>query len=74
MEEKDRNLSEEMVRYLCNFAKTGDPNLGEEVSPWTRAQAAGKKVLCMGESTAAMRKIPMLKLIGTMLTNKAVGE
>ena len=74
MEARDRALSEEMVRYLCNFAKTGDPNRGENVSPWTPAQEAGKQVLCMGEAPSRMRKIPMLKLIHTMLTNKAGGE
>ena len=74
MEEKDRALSEEMVRYLCNFAKNGDPNIGESVTPWSRAQASGKNVLCMGEGPSAMCKPSTLKLICTMLTNKAVGE
>ena len=63
-----------MVRYLCNFVKNGDPNIGEEVSPWNRAQASGKKVLCIGETAGTMRKPSALKLICTMLTNKAVGE
>ena len=74
MEAKDHALSEEMVRYLCNFAKNDDPNRGDKVAPWTEAQSAGKQVFCMGEEPSRMRKIPMLKLIHTMLTNKAVGE
>ncbi|MBR5294138.1 MAG: carboxylesterase family protein [Oscillospiraceae bacterium] len=74
MEQKDRALSEEMVRYLCNFAKTGDPNRGDQVALWTPAQSAGKQVLRMGEKPTAMGKLSMLKLIHTMLTNKAVGE
>ena len=74
MEEKDRSLSGEMVRYLCNFVKNGDPNVGEEVHRWTQAQTSGKKVLRMGEAPAAMAKPSTLKLIHTMLTNKAVGE
>ena len=74
MEQKDRSLSEEMVRYLCNFAKTGDPNHGDQVALWTPAQKAGKQVLRMGEKPTAMAKLSMLKLIYTMLTNKAVGE
>ena len=74
MEQKDRALSEEMVRYLCNFAKTGDPNRGEQVAAWTPAQKAGKQVLRMGEKPTAMAKLSMLKLIYTMLTNKVVGE
>lgn len=74
MEEKDRTLSEEMVHYLCNFAKTGDPNCGDEVPSWAKAQSAGKKVLCLGEAATGMQKPSGLKLIYTMLTNKAVGE
>ena len=74
MEAKDRSLSEEMIRYLCNFVKTGDPNRGEVVPRWSRAQDSGKKVLCMGEKPGTMAKPSMLKLIRTMLTNKAVGE
>ena len=74
MEDRDRNLSEEMVRYLCNFVKTGDPNKGESVSSWSEAKASGKKVLCMGEGSSAMRKPSLLKMVHTMLTNKAVGE
>ena len=74
MEDKDRNLSEEMVRYLCNFVKTGDPNKGEAVSSWSEAKTSGKKVLCMGEGSSAMRKPSLLKMVYTMLTNKAVGE
>ena len=74
MEAKDRSLSEEMIRYLCNFVKTGDPNRGEVVPRWSRAQVSGKKVLCIGEKPGTMAKPSMLKLIRTMLTNKAVGE
>ena len=74
MEETDRSLSEQMVHYLCNFVKNGDPNRGEAVPQWDPAQTSGKKVLRMGESPAAMVKPSMLKLIKTMLTNKAVGE
>ena len=74
MEARDRELSAEMVRCLCNFAKSGDPNRGEKVAPWTPAQTAGKQVFCMGEAPAAMGRVSMLKLVKTMLTNKAVGE
>ena len=74
MEARDQELSAEMVRCLCNFAKSGDPNRGEKVAPWTPAQTAGKQVFCMGEAPAAMGRVSMLKLVKTMLTNKAVGE
>ena len=72
MTEKDHTLSDLMTDYLTNFAKTGDPN-GEGLPHWESAQTAGK-VLRMGEGETAMGKASMLKLIHTMLTNKAVGE
>ncbi len=71
MEEKDRALSAQMVDYLCNFAKTGDPN-GEGLPRWD--SAAGGKVLRMGEGETRMGKASKLKLFYTMFTNKAVGE
>ena len=74
MEAKDQTLCEEMVRYLCNFVKNGDPNIGEKVPLWHKAQVSGKKVLCMGETDGTMCRPSVLKLIYTMLTNKAVGE
>ena len=72
MEQKDRELSEEMVRYLCNFAKNGDPNSGDAVPAWLPASKG--KALRLGEQKTAMGKPGMLKMIYTMLTNKAVGE
>jgi len=59
-----------MVSYLCNFAATGDPN-GEGLPQWI---PAGNQVMCMGEKSPHMGNPKMLKLIHTMLTNKAVGE
>lgn len=72
MEEKDRQLSEQMVEYLCRFVRTGDPN-GEALPVW---QSAGRQqgALCLGERPTAMGRPGMLKMICTMLTNKAVGE
>ena len=73
MEEKDRRLSQLMVDYLMNFVKTGDPN-GDGLPQWKRSCGCHKKVMCMGELDAQMRKPALGKLIYTMLTNKAVGE
>ncbi len=73
MEQKDRELSNEMVRYLCNFAKTGDPN-GDGLVSWQASGKEQKRVLCLGQQATHMDNPKMLKLVGIMLTNKAVGE
>ena len=63
-----------MVRYLCNFAKSGDPNCGDAVPAWQPAGKDQKQVIRLGEGATAMGNPAMLKMIYTMLTNKAVGE
>ncbi len=73
MEEKDYKLSEEMVSYLCNFVKSGDPN-GDDLPEWKPCTKDDKKVLRLGEGETKMGKASMTKLIHTMLTTKAVGE
>lgn len=73
MEQKDRELSEQMVSYLCNFVKTGNPN-GAYLPEWVASGEGQNRVLCMGEKKTQMGKPNGLKLIWTMLTNKAVGE
>ena len=72
MEEKDHTLSDQMTDYLLNFAASGDPN-GENLPQWDSVQTGGK-VLRLGEGDPRMGKASILKLIFTMLTNKAVGE
>ena len=68
-QEKDYELSDLMVRYLCNFAKKGNPNGGNP--EWV---AAGDRSMILGEKKAHMGKPSVLKQVVTMLTNKAVGE
>ena len=72
MEQKDYELSDQMTTYLCNFAKNGDPN-GQNQPVWSPSFES-KKVLWIGEGPTKMGKPSMLKMIYTMLTNKAVGE
>ena len=72
-EEKDRLLSQQMVGYLMNFVKTGDPN-GDNLPRWTPMENKNSRVLRIGEGETRMGKASMPKLIWTMLTNKAVGE
>ena len=63
-----------MVSYLCNFARTGNPNKSGALPTWIASDRTQKRVLMLGEKETAMGKPNMLKMIYTMLTNKAVGE
>ena len=74
MEQKDWELSQQMVSYLCNFVKTGNPNKSGELPTWIASDRTQKRVLWMGQKPTAMGKPSLLKMIKTMLTNKAVGE
>lgn len=74
MEQKDYDLSEQMISYLYNFAATGDPNKAAVLPTWIASGKGQNRVLCLGEKDTAMRKPGMLKLTKIMLTNKAVGE
>jgi para-nitrobenzyl esterase len=74
MEAKDRDLSDQMADYLCNFCRTGDPNKAAVLPTWIASDRTQKRVLILGEKDTHMGKPNMLKMIHTMLTNKAVGE
>ena len=71
-EDKDRELSDQMTTYLCNFAKNGNPN-SENQPQWTPC-FADKKVMHFGEGETKMKNPSVLKLTAIMLTNKSVGE
>ena len=70
MEEKDYALSEQMVKYLTSFAKTGNPN-GEGLPTW---EPAGKGTLRMGEGETGMGKVSQMKLWYNMLASRSSGE
>ena len=74
MEQKDYDLSEQMVSYLCNFARTGDPNKAAQLPTWIASGAGQNRVMILGEKDTHMGKPNKLKMLITMLTNKAVGE
>lgn len=74
MEQKDYDLSRLMVSYLTNFVKTGNPNKAGQLPTWIASDKSQKKVMCLGEQPAHMGKPSMLRLVKTMLCNKAVGE
>ena len=74
MEEADRVLSDQMTDYLCNFAKTGDPNHSGNLPAWIASGKRQSQVLCLGDGSTGMDKPATAKLLYTMLTNPAVGE
>ena len=74
MEEKDYDLSRQMVSYLCNFVKTGDPNKAAELPTWIASDKSQTRVIHLGEKDTHMGKPSKLKMFWTMFTNKAVGE
>ncbi len=74
MTQKDRELSSQMVSYLCNFVRKGNPNQGGVLPTWIASDKTQKRVLRLGEKKTHMCKPKMSKMIHTMLTNKAVGE
>ncbi|MBE5777401.1 MAG: carboxylesterase [Clostridiales bacterium] len=73
-EQKDRELSEQMVKYLCNFVRCGNPNKGGDLPTWIASDKRQTRVLILGEKPTHMARPSLLKMIKTMLTNKAVGE
>ena len=73
-QEKDYALSKQMVAYLCNFVRTGNPNKSGELPTWIASGNGQKRVMMLGEKDTGMGKPSMLKMIRTMLTSKAVGE
>lgn len=59
MEEKDYTLSRQMVQYLCNFVRSGDPNDGK-LPQWRASQKEDPAVMLLGEQETGMG-IPKLQ-------------
>ena len=74
MEQKDQELSGQMVSYLCNFVRSGNPNKSGQLPTWIASGKGQNRVMILGEKPTAMAKPSLLKMLHTMLTNKAVGE
>lgn len=55
--EEDRRLSSQMVRYLVNFARTGDPN-GADLPTWAPAAPGSRAVLGLDLPDPAMAPLP----------------
>ena len=73
MEDADRTLSGQMVSCLCSFARTGVP-AGKGMETWLPSHKGSKQVMRLGDGAPQMGKPSLIKMIKTMLTNKAVGE
>jgi len=76
-EEKDRILSRQMIGYLTNFAKTGNPN-GTDLPQWQPVSKASGLALCMGQKPPRMGRPSVLKLRYLMVEkwfgNKFLGK
>ena len=72
-EQHDWQLSDTMTDYLCNFAKTGNPN-GENLPLWTATKQQTDPVLHWGDEGVRMAQANIEKLNYIMRTVKPVGE
>lgn len=64
--DRDREVSKQMMDYLANFAKDGDPN-GEGLPHWDRTYRNDKKVLCYNIKETKMGRASYLELLRNML-------
>ena len=74
MESRDRTLSKQMVAYLCNFVRSGNPNGNGKLPVWAPSSEDQQLVMRLGNTRPHMGKPSMAKMTYTMFTNKAVGE
>ena len=61
MTDKDRELSDQMVSYLTNFARCGDPN-GSPLPMWEASRPTSRRVLHLGEKPTRMAPVNGLRL------------
>ena len=69
---KDHALSRQMVSYLCNFAKTGDPN-GPGLPLWEPSSQSQTKVLRLGEKKTHMCPVSRLGLLLKTIQDPGMG-
>lgn len=70
-EEKDRELSAQMVDYLLDFCRKGNPN-GTGRPEWVAAADRNPRALCLGEKKTHMGRPSKLKQALTMVTAKSL--
>ena len=72
MNEVDYKLSHQMISYLTNFAKSGNPN-SNDLPYWEVSNKHSKKVMHFNKDTK-MQKVNKYKLWNNLFTRKSVGE
>lgn len=70
---KDYEISNQMIGYLTNFARTGNPN-GDGLPIWKPVDDSNTQVMHLGDGENRMFQPNLLKLWYTMMTNKAPEE
>ena len=73
MTEKDELLSEQMVSYLTNFARCGDPN-GHPLPMWEASRPTSRKVLRIGEKETRMSRVSNIRLALSSLWSFITGR
>ena len=73
MEDTDIALSAQMVSYLTNFAKCGDPN-GCPLPMWEAGRPTTARVLRLGEGETRMGRISNIRLLLGSLWSKITGK
>ncbi|MDO5138160.1 MAG: carboxylesterase family protein [Oscillospiraceae bacterium] len=64
--DRDREVSEQMMDYLANFAGNGDPN-GPDLPVWKKTDRNNSKVLCYNARETGMGRPSYLKMTRNML-------
>ena len=65
--ERDHEASREMMEYIANFVRTGDPN-GEGLPAWKPAAKHDGAVLCFRKARTVMGRPDYAKMTKNMLT------
>ena len=63
--DRDREVSKQMIDYLANFAKKGDPN-GSLLPEWIKTNKNNHEVLCVNLKEIKMGRPSYIKLIWNM--------
>ena len=64
--DKDKEISKQLLAYLTDFVRSGDPN-GDMLPVWHKTDKDNKKVLCFTLKDTKMGRPSYLKLIRNML-------